>query len=156
MMKAPSRIPSTPPVITLAGSRSGERVVAELARDVARPADDLAGFGQGSALTALAVLYRRVVAVVGGAGPGVGLSGLVHTPAQPRRPLPRRVPGGAPAIAGVHGDVQPGEPDCLARGGEPPGTAQPAGQRQRGDRPDSVQLPGQHPGAAQLPGSADQ
>src|ERR1035438_4168666 len=91
MMKAPSRIPSTPPVITLAGSRRGERVVAELAQDVARPADDLAGFGQGSALTALAVLHRRVVAVVGGAGPGVGLSGLVHTPAQHRRSLPRQV-----------------------------------------------------------------
>src|ERR1039457_6436018 len=73
MMKAPSRIHSTPPVITRAGSHRGERVVAELAQDAARPADDLAGLGQGGALAALAVLHRRVVVVVGGAGPGVGL-----------------------------------------------------------------------------------
>src|ERR1019366_9417938 len=59
--------PSAPPVITRAGSRRGERVVAGLAQ-AARPADDLAGFGQGSALAALAVLHRRVAAVAGGAG----------------------------------------------------------------------------------------
>ncbi len=63
-------------MITRAGSRRGERVVAELAQDVARPADDLAGFRQGSALAALAVLHRRVVTVIGGAGPGMGLPGM--------------------------------------------------------------------------------
>src|SRR5712691_3798806 len=82
MMMAPLADPSTLPVITVAGSRRGERVVAELGQQVARPADDLAGLGQGGALAALAVLHRRVVAVIGGAGPGVGLPGLVHAPAQ--------------------------------------------------------------------------
>src|SRR5712672_328295 len=85
MMKASLAHPSTPPVITLAGSRRGERVVAELAQDVTCPADDLAGLGQGGAL---AVFHRRVVAVIGGAGASVGLAGLVYAPAQHRRSLP--------------------------------------------------------------------
>ncbi|HEY6790429.1 MAG TPA: hypothetical protein VI365_24300 [Trebonia sp.] len=44
-----------------------------------------------------------------------------------------------------------GEPDRLA-GGEPACPAQPAGQRQRGDRPDPVDPGGEHLGAGQVPG----
>src|ERR1022692_591296 len=88
-------------------SHRGERVVAELAQQVAGLAHDLAGLGQGGPLTVLAVLDRRVVAVVGGAGPGVGLSGLIQAPAQYRRSLPRQVPRGPLAGRGVDSDVQP-------------------------------------------------
>jgi len=49
-------------VITVAGSRRGERVVAEFAQQVARLPDDLAGLGQGGALAALAVLDRGLPA----------------------------------------------------------------------------------------------
>ena len=66
---------------------------------------------------------------------------------RPRRPhqrstarsLPGQAPGRAFAVRGPDGDVQPGEPDRLAGGGEPARAGQPAGQRQRGDRPDPVQ-----------------
>src|ERR1700758_5416811 len=48
------------------GSGGGERVVAELGQDMAGLAEDLAGLGDGGALTALAVLDGGVVVVVGG------------------------------------------------------------------------------------------
>ena len=51
---------------------------------------------------------------------------------------------------------RPGEPDRLAGGGEPAFSAQPAGDRQRGQRPDPVQLRGQHLGAGQVPGGVGQ
>jgi len=56
----------------------------------------------------------------------------------------------------VDGDVQPGEPDRLAGGGEPAFPGQPAGHRQRGDRPDPVQPRGQHLRAGQVPGGVGQ
>ena len=99
-------------------------------------------------LPSYAVLDLGVVARgPGRRGAGVGLAGLVDGPAQHRRSLPGQPPGGAFAVGGVHGDVQPGEPDRLAGGGEPARAAQPAGQRQRGDRPDPVEPCGQHLGA---------
>src|SRR5271166_4223736 len=109
------------------GSGGGERVVAELGQDVAGLAEDLAGLGEGGALAALAVLDLSAITVVGGRGAGVGLAGLIHRPAQNRRALPGQPPGRAFAVGGVDGDVQPGEPDRLAGGGEPAGAAQPAG-----------------------------
>jgi hypothetical protein len=72
------------------GSGGGERVVAEPGQDVAGLAEDLAGLGQGGALTALAVLDGGVVAVVGGRGAGVGLAGLIDRPAQQAESLPRK------------------------------------------------------------------
>jgi len=51
---------------------------------------------------------------------------------------------------------RPGEPDRLAGGGEPVCPGQPAGHRQRGERPDPVQPRGQHPGAGQVPGGIKQ
>jgi len=101
------------------GSGGGERVVAELGQDVAGLADDLAGLRQRGALAVLAVPDGGVVGVVGGRGAGVGLAGLVGGPAQHRRPLPGQAAGGPLGVGGVDGDVQPGEPDRLARGGGP-------------------------------------
>jgi hypothetical protein len=49
----------------MAGSGGAERVVAELGQDAAGRVDDLAGLGEGGALTVLAVLDLRVVGVVG-------------------------------------------------------------------------------------------
>src|SRR6266849_4025731 len=95
------------------GSGDGERVVAELGQDVAGLPDDLAGLRQGGDLAVGAVLDRRVVVVAGGGGAGMGLAGLIHHPAQDLRALPGQVPGGAFAVGGVDGDVQPGEPDRL-------------------------------------------
>ena len=57
---------------------------------------------------------------------------------------------------GVHGDVQPGEPDGFAHGREPARAAEPAGQRQRGDGPDPVQPGGEHSGTGQVPGRIQQ
>jgi hypothetical protein len=51
---------------------------------------------------------------------------------------------------------RPGEPDRLAGGGEPARPAQPAGHRQRGDRPGPVQPRGQDLRAGQVPGSIQQ
>jgi hypothetical protein len=51
---------------------------------------------------------------------------------------------------------RPGEPDRLAGGGEPVCPGQPAGHRQRGERPDPVQPRGQHLGAGQVPGGIQQ
>jgi len=119
-------------LVTMAGvsGGGGERVVAELGQDVMGLAEDLAGLGQAGALAVLAVLDRGVVGVVGGRGPGVGLAGLIDRPAQHRRSLPGQPPGRALAVGGGDGDVQPGEPDRLAGGGEPARPAQPAGDRQ--------------------------
>src|SRR5208282_1744275 len=121
--------PGWPPWNGMAGSGGGERVVAELGQDVAGLAEDLAGLGEGGALAVLAVLDGGVVAVVRGRRAGVGLAGLIHRPAQHRRALPGQPPGRALAVGGPDGDVQPGEPDRLAGGGEPAGAAQPAGHR---------------------------
>src|SRR5437870_5263121 len=107
------------------GSAGGEGVVAELGQDVHRLADELAGLGEGGALAVDAFLDLRVVGVVGGAGAGVGLAGLIEAPAQHLWSLPGQVPRRALAVGGVHGDVQPGEPDCLAGGGEPARSALP-------------------------------
>jgi hypothetical protein len=85
----------------------------------AGPAGDLAGLGEHGAGAVPAVFDRGVVAVVSGGGPGVGLAGLLDRPAQHRRALPGQVPRRALAVGGADGDVQPGEPDRLARGGEP-------------------------------------
>ena len=101
----------------------------------AGPAGGSCGPRTGGALAVLAVLDRGVVAVVRGGGAGVGLAGLVGGPAQHRRSLPGQPPGRALAVGGVDGDVQPGEPDRLAGGGEPVFPGQPAGQRQRGAGP---------------------
>jgi hypothetical protein len=56
----------------------------------------------------------------------------------------------------MDGDVQPGEPDRLAGGGEPAFPSQPAGHRQRGDGPGPVQPRGQHLGTGQVPGRGQQ
>ncbi len=66
----------------------GEGVVAEGVQDVNGLADELAGFGQGGALAVAPVLDLGVVGVVGSAGAGVGLAGLVQGPAQHRGSLP--------------------------------------------------------------------
>src|SRR5436190_21664029 len=87
------------------GSGGGERVVAELGQDVAGLPDDLAGFRQGGALAVLAVLNGRVVAVVGSRRAGVGLAGLIHRPAQHRRPLPGQPPGRPLTVRRPDGDV---------------------------------------------------
>src|SRR5260221_11453307 len=84
-------------------SGDGERVVAELGEDVAGLPDDLAGLGQGGALAVLAVLDRSVVGVVGGGGAGVGLAGLIHRPAQHRRPPSGPAPPRAPVVWGADG-----------------------------------------------------
>src|SRR5262245_1716763 len=55
------------------GPRGAGRVVAELGQDVAGLPDDLAGFGQGGALSVFAVGDGGVVAVAGGRGAGAGL-----------------------------------------------------------------------------------
>jgi hypothetical protein len=51
---------------------------------------------------------------------------------------------------------RPGEPDRLAGGGEPARPGQPAGDRQRGHRPDPVQPGGQRLGPGQVPGRVGQ
>ena len=51
---------------------------------------------------------------------------------------------------------RPGEPDRLAGGREPARPGQPAGHRQRGDRPDPVQPRGQDLRAGQVPGGVQQ
>jgi hypothetical protein len=137
-------------------SGGGERVVAELGQDVTGLAEDLAGFGDGGALAALAVLDGGVLAVAGGRRAGVGLAGLIHRPAQHLRALPGQAPGRAFAVGGPDGDVQPGGPDRLAGGGEPPGAAQPADHRQPSDRADPVQPRGEHPRPGQAPGGGQQ
>src|SRR6266480_4657531 len=124
-------------------SGGGEGVVAEFGQDVAGLPDDLAGLRQAGALAVLAVLDRGVVAVIGGRRAGVGLAGLIYRPAQHRWSLPGQSPRGSFAVGGVHGDVQPGEPDRFAGGGEPALAGQPAGQRQGGDRPDAIQPGGE-------------
>jgi hypothetical protein len=86
----------------------------------------------------------------------VGLARLVQAPPQHRRALPRQPARAAFAGRGVHGDVQAGEPDRLPGGGEPSGPAQPAHQRQPGDRPDPVQPLLQLPGPARVPGDPQQ
>src|ERR1039458_788715 len=63
--------------------------------DVAGPADDLSGLGQGGALAVLAVLHGGVVAVIGCDGAGMGLAGLIHRPAQHRGALPGQAIGRA-------------------------------------------------------------
>ncbi len=77
-MSAAPPLPAVPAVTAMPGrgSAGGEGVVAELAQDVHRLADDLAGLGEGGALAVDAFLDLRVVGVVGGAGAGVGLAGL--------------------------------------------------------------------------------
>jgi hypothetical protein len=85
--------------------------------------------GQGSALAVDAVLGLRVVPVVGGRG-GRGPCRPQDGPAQHRRSLPGQAAPGSFAVGGVHGDVQPGEPDDLAGGREPARSGQSAGQRQ--------------------------
>src|SRR6266700_7738663 len=125
-----------PPWEPMPGSGGGERVVAELGQDVTGLAEDLAGLGDGCPLAVLAVFDLRVVGVVRRRGAGVGLAGLIDRPAQYLRALPGQPPGRALAVGGPDGDVQPGEPDRLAGGGEPVGAAQPAGHRQRGGRAD--------------------
>src|SRR6266571_2073656 len=95
--------------VTVTGSRRGQRIVAELGEDVHGLADDLAGLGDGGALAVDPVLDRGVVPVVRGGAAGVRLAGLIDAPAQYLRSLPGQVPGGALAVGGVHGDVQPGE-----------------------------------------------
>ena len=47
-----------------------------------------------------------VVGVVGGAGAGRGLGGLIQRPAQDRWSLAAEVAGRAAAVGGVHGDVK--------------------------------------------------
>src|SRR6266702_4007930 len=79
--------------------------------------------GDGGALAVLAVLDGGVAAVAGSRRAGVGLAGLIHRPAQHLRALPGQPPGRALAVRGPDGDVQPGEPDRLAGGGEPAGAA---------------------------------
>src|SRR5271165_2673694 len=138
------------------GSGGGERVVAELGQDVAGLPEDLAGLGDGGAFTALALLDLSVITVVGGGRAGVGLAGLIHRPAQHLRALPGQAPGRAFTVGGPDGDVQPGEPDRLAGGGEPAGAAQPAGHGQRGDRADPVQPAGEHLRPGQAPGGIQQ
>src|ERR1035441_4239058 len=119
--------PNAPNYLRNTLSGGGERVVAEPGQDVAGLPEDLAGLGQGGALAVLAGLDLRIITVVGGRGPGMGLAGLIHRPAQARRALPGQPPGRAPGIGGAGGDIQPGEPDRLAGGGEPgrPRTAAP-------------------------------
>ena len=107
-------------------------------------------------LPPLRSLTGGVVVVVGGRGAGVGLAGLIHRPAQHLRALPGQPPGRALAVRRPDGDVQPGEPDRLAGGGEPAGAAQPAGHRQRGDRADPVQPLCEHPRPGQAPGGGQQ
>jgi hypothetical protein len=51
---------------------------------------------------------------------------------------------------------RPGEPDRFAGGGEPVFAGQPAGDRQRGDRPDPVQPGGQDLRPGQVPGGVGQ
>ena len=50
--------------------------------------DELAGLGQGGPLAVDTVLDLRIVGVVRGAGPRVGLASLIQAPAQHRRALP--------------------------------------------------------------------
>ncbi len=65
-------------------------------------------------------------------------------------------PGRAFAVRRPDGDVQPGEPDRFAGGGEPAFPGQPAGQRQRGEGADPIQPRGQHLRAGQMPGRVPQ
>ena len=74
-------------------SAGAERVVAEPGQDVARLADDLAGLGESGALAVLAVLDLRVVGVVGGAGAGVGLAGLIDAQRSTAGPCRDSCPG---------------------------------------------------------------
>src|SRR5487761_926457 len=92
-------------LVTMEGrgvSGDGERVVAELGQDVPGLPDDLAGLGQGGALTVLAVLDRGVV---GGGGAGVGLAGLIDPPARRGRSLPGQAPGRPFSVRRPDGDV---------------------------------------------------
>ena len=147
--------------VTVAGHESRvsggcERVAAEPGQDAAGLPDDLAGPGQGGARGVLAAGDGGAAAVAGGGGAGADLAGLVRGPAQHRRSLPGQLPGGTLAAGAVDGDVQPGEPDRLAGGGEPVFPARPAGQRQRGDRPGPAEPGGQDLRAGQLPGGGQQ
>jgi hypothetical protein len=56
----------------------------------------------------------------------------------------------------MHGDIQPGEPDRLAGGGEPVLAGQPAGQCQPGDRAGPIQPRRQHPRAGEMAGGLQQ
>ena len=47
------------------------------------------------------------------------------------------MPWGASLVGLVHGDVQAGEPDRVARGGEPPSVSELSQDRDRGQLPDA-------------------
>ncbi len=53
----------------------------------------LRGLGDGGALAVSPVLHLRVIGVIGGAGPGVCLAGLIGEPAEHFGALPGQVPG---------------------------------------------------------------
>src|SRR5438128_3590682 len=77
---APLAVPGVPGrhgVLTGVRSCRGESVVAEPGQDMAGLPDDLPGLGEGGALAVDPALDLRVVGVVGGAGAGVRLAGLI-------------------------------------------------------------------------------
>src|SRR5215211_8205396 len=74
-----------------------------------------AGDGQAGGLVAESLTQGKVVGMVGGARTAGGEPGLVGGPAQHRRPLPADPARLTLAIRLVHGHVEAGEADHLAR-----------------------------------------
>ena len=98
--------------------RRFERGLADRDQRVVGATQDAAGDGQAGCLVADPLAQLQVVGVVGGACTAGGQSGLVGGPAQHRWPLTADPTRLTLAIRLVHGDVEAGEADHLARRGE--------------------------------------
>ena len=103
--------PSLPTVITSLAWHRGERVVVKLYASRCTPAYHRPRQGGSLAVDAVDLRVERGRALSAGAG----LALPRRSASTAKRSLPRQVPGRALAVAGVHGDVQAGEPDRLAR-----------------------------------------
>src|SRR5439155_19200457 len=121
---------------TVSGRLQG--LVAEFAQRVVAALEQLASDGQAGAVAAEPRGGLLVVGVVGVARAARELRRLIERPAQRRRALARQVPGRAPLVGLVDGDVQAGVAHGVPRGGEAAGVAELGEDRDRAQRADAV------------------
>src|SRR6187551_2681889 len=95
-----------------------QRLLAEFAQRVVAALEQLARDGQARARGAGALGRLAVVVAVRAAAPRRAQRGLEQRPAQRRWALAAQVPGRAAAVGLMHGDVQAGIADGVARAGE--------------------------------------
>src|ERR1700729_425994 len=127
---------------TDAGSGRGDRFVTELSQQVIAALEDLARDRQARSIRSQPLSRLGVVLIVGAALARGAHRRFKTPPPQRGWALAAEMPRGASLVGLVHGDVQPGEPDRVARGGEPAGGAALGQDRDRGQLSDA-ELPQQ-------------